>query len=101
MHRRARVISWMAAAVIVLLNLPAVAVSFSGGARAPASNAVRSFYKYHLAHNKDFTVRNVRLRKRWLTPELYRLLLKELNRQAEYSKTHPDEVPDFNGDPFT
>jgi len=62
---------------------------------------VRAFYTYHLAHNKDFTVRNIQLRKRWLTPELYNLLLKELKRQAAASKAHPDEAPDYEGDPLT
>ncbi|HKA16920.1 MAG TPA: hypothetical protein VKN18_01270 [Blastocatellia bacterium] len=66
-----------------------------------ASRSVRAFYTYHLAHNKDFTVRNVQLRKRWLTPELYNLLLKELKRQAAASKAHPDEAPDYEGDPLT
>ena len=66
-----------------------------------ASRSVRAFYTYHLAHNKDFTVRNIQLRKRWLTPELYNLLLKELKRQAAASKAHPDEAPDYEGDPLT
>lgn len=66
-----------------------------------ALRTVRSFYTFHLAHNKNFTVRNVQQRKRWLTPELYGLLLKELKQQAADSKTHPDEAPYFEGDPFT
>ena len=69
--------------------------------RDPAQAAVRSFYQFHLAHNKDFTVRNIRLRKRWLTPELFALLLGELKRESEESKAHPDEAPYFEGDPFT
>jgi len=69
--------------------------------RDPSISAVRSFYTFHLAHNKDFSVRNVQQRKRWISPELYRLLLNELKREAAYSKAHPDEVPDFDGDPFT
>jgi hypothetical protein len=66
-----------------------------------AARSVRGFYTYHLAHNKDFTVRNIQLRKRWLTPELYNLLIKELKRQAAESKAHPDEAPDYEGDPLT
>ena len=68
--------------------------------RGTPREAVRAFYTFHLAHNKDLTVRNVRLRKRWLTPDLYKLLLDEL-REAEARKTHPDEAPYFEGDPLT
>jgi hypothetical protein len=69
--------------------------------QAPAINAVRSFYAFHLAHNKAFTLRNVQQRKRFLTPELYGLLVSEIKRQAAYSKGHPDDAPDFEGDPLT
>lgn len=41
--------------------------------QSPAIVAVRSFYAFHLAHNKDFTLRNIQQRKRFLTPELYGL----------------------------
>ena len=69
--------------------------------QAAAIRAVRSFYTFHLAHNKDFTLRNVQQRKRFLTPELYGLLVGEIKRQGAYSKAHPDEAPDFEGDPLT
>ena len=75
--------------------------ALAAGPQEAALRSVRSFYTYHLARNKDFTVRNVRLRRRWLTPELYNLLLGELKREAERSKTHPDEAPYFEGDPLT
>jgi len=68
---------------------------------AQAATTVRSFFAFHFAHNKNFTVRNVQQRKRWLTPELYQLLLQELKLEAQESKAHPDEVPYFEGDPFT
>lgn len=71
------------------------------GPQAPSIIAVRSFYTFHLAHNKDFTLRNIQQRKPFLTPELYGLLVSELKRQAAYSKAHPDEAPDFEGDPLT
>ncbi|HSB12303.1 MAG TPA: DUF3828 domain-containing protein [Blastocatellia bacterium] len=87
------------ALILTLASLPAGAQK---AAAAPTANvAVSSFYTFHLARNKDFNLRNVQLRKRFLTPELYGLLVKELNRQAAYSKAHPDEAPYFEGDPFT
>jgi hypothetical protein len=93
-----------------LLTATAVVLSFGAlgpaGARAAsrqdaAVRAVRSFYTFHLARNKDFTASNLRLRRRFLSSELYKLLLDELKRQAEQRKTHPDEAPYFEGDPLT
>ena len=96
---------------LILIAIVACALSLSIGSpvnaqktpgpATPAINAVRAFYAFHLAHNKDFTLRNVQQRKRFLTPELYGLLVGEIKRQAAYSKTHPDEAPDFEGDPLT
>ena|SRR5215831_1460893 len=92
--------------LIGLLFTVGLIVGSSVLAQAPkpedtALRSVREFYAYHLAHNKDFTVRNIQLRKRFLTPELYGLLVKELKRQAAESKAHPDEAPDYEGDPLT
>jgi hypothetical protein len=87
-------------ALILLLSAYTLA-SAQTPDRSSAASGVRSFYTFHLAHKKDFTAANIRLRRPWLTSELYALFLGELERQAEYSKTHPDEAPDFEGDPFT
>jgi hypothetical protein len=88
-------------AVILFLGAQRPVGALPAGPQEAASRAVRAFYTYHLARNKDFTVRNVRLRKRWLTPELYNLLLGELKREADRSKADPDEAPYFEGDPLT
>ncbi len=48
-----------------------------------------------------FLARNIKLRRRWFAPDFYNLLLYEMKRQAEHSKTNPDDVPYYNGDPFT
>jgi hypothetical protein len=85
----------------MILWFGAPAGTLGAGPGEEALKAVRSFYTYHLARNKDFTVRNVRLRRRYLTPELYNLLLVELKSEAERSKAHPDEAPYFEGDPLT
>jgi hypothetical protein len=87
--------------VLMLGVRTAANVQTTSSPQAPAINAVRSFYSFHLAHNKDFTLRNVQQRKRFLTPELYGLLVDEIKRQAAYTKVHPDEAPDFEGDPLT
>ena len=92
--------------------LPAAAVILTIGSLWPigarpanpqdaAVRAVRSFYTFHLARNKDFKASNVRLRRRFLTADLYKLLLDELKREAARSKAQPDEAPYFEGDPLT
>lgn len=88
-------------AAILSLGAQGPVGALPAGPQDAALRAVRSFYRYHLARSKDFTERNIRLRKRWLTPELYNLLLGELKREAERSKAEPDEAPYFEGDPLT
>src|ERR1044071_9419038 len=67
---------------ILVLFLMSVGVSAKAGGQAPTSDpaarAVRAFYTYHLAHKKDFNVRNIQLRKRFLTGELYDLLYQQI-----------------------
>jgi len=92
-------LSLLLASVFVVGTICAVAAQTP--AQATPSGAVKSFYTFHLAHDMGYTLKNLVVRKRFVSPELYALLAKELNRQAEYSKKHPDEAPDFEGDPFT
>lgn len=101
MAYRASLISLIGIAVVLSLGPRADATAQTAKPQDAATKAVRTFYAYHLAHNKDFTARNIQLRKRFLTAELYGLLIKELKRQAAASKAHPDEAPDFEGDPLT
>ena len=70
---------------------------------ADPTGVVRSFYRFHLARDKNFTRGNVMRRKQWLSPALYRLLLNEFVREEEYNRSHPNEsfVPYMEGDPFT
>ena len=70
-------------------------------ATAAAERAAESFYRYHFAHDRGFARANVVQRRRWLSSELYRLLLNEFSREAVFRKAHPDEVPFMTGDPFT
>jgi hypothetical protein len=101
MANRSRLVALLAIVCTVLFIRGGGIFAQGPNAQDAALKSVRAFYTYHLAHNKDFTVRNIQLRKRWLTPELYNLLLKELKRQAAESKAHPDEAPDYEGDPLT
>ena len=75
-----------------------------GARRAPAASprqTAQSFYRFHFTHGMDFTERNLRQRRRWLTAELYDLLRDEFRKEAERAKAHPDEAPFVEGDPFT
>ncbi|HSQ20192.1 MAG TPA: DUF3828 domain-containing protein [Blastocatellia bacterium] len=101
MAYRARLICLVGIIMILSTSVLSGSTAQTAGSQDQALRTVRSFYTFHLAHNKNFTVRNVQQRKRWLTPELYGLLLKELKQQAAESKAHPDEAPYFEGDPFT
>ena len=98
---RPRTISLIGIAIVLSLVVCTPAPARTASSQDAAASAVRAFYTFHLSRNKNFTVRNVQLRKRFLTAELYGLLLKELKRQAAKSKAHPDEAPDFEGDPLT
>ena len=101
MHYRGRWGLLTATALVLSLGALCPAGAQTTGPQDAAVRAVRSFYTFHLARNKDFTASNVRLRRRFLTTELYKLLLDELKREAERSKTNPDEAPYFEGDPLT
>jgi len=70
---------------------------------ADPSEVVKSFYRFHLAHNMSFTRPNVVRRQAWLSSTLYKLLLNEFVRENQYSRSHPREefVPYMEGDPFT
>lgn len=89
--------------IICLVSLTAPARSLPQGATSPGAAAatVRSFFRFHLARDMSFTRENVVRRRRWLTPELYRLLLDEYHREELESAKHPDEVVYMAGDPFT
>jgi hypothetical protein len=100
MAARAKPISVIGIAVLLTVCVPVGLARQVASSRA-ATGAVRSFYTFHLARNKDFNFRNIKLRKRWLTAELHQMLLDELKHQAEERKTHPDEAPHFEGDPLT
>jgi len=90
--------SFRLACVAVICALPAGAPAQTPAA---AARAVRNFYQYHFAHDRGFLKSNVERRRRWLTPELYGLLMNEFRRAAAHQKTHPDDAPFMNGDPFT
>ena len=63
---------------------------------AEAAAVVQAFYNDHFAHDMGFSESSVSLKKNWLTPELYTMLMKEAGKPGD-----PDVVPPIDGDPFT
>jgi hypothetical protein len=64
-----------------------------------AVETVNSFYKFHNSRSGIFSLHEVKLRKRWLTAELYKLFLNEIKREDEFTRKNTDEKPHF-GDGF-
>jgi hypothetical protein len=83
------------------LATPARAQNTRRASATSPRQAAQSFFRFHFAHGMDFTESNLRRRRRWLTAELYDLLRDEFRKEAERAKTHPDEAPFIEGDPFT
>lgn len=86
-----------------LFLLPIKTTLAQGAGTDAPGMVVYSFYKFHFSHSKSFTKRNVLTRQRWLTPDLFHLLMNEFVREDQYAKSHPKEsfVPYMDGDPFT
>jgi hypothetical protein len=94
MKRRALVLSMI---VLFAAGLSPVALSRQRASRVQgASEAARAFYRYHFSHDKCYDAACLKLRRKWLTAELYELLKYERRRELP-----PDVVPYLGGDPFT
>lgn len=61
---------------------------------------VQAFYRFSDARSPIFNRKHIESRKRWYSPELYRLFLEELRKEETFLKQHPDEKP-FFGDGLT
>lgn len=89
----------LASLALVSCNIPQI----EDGKCTASRETVRSFYSQHFNNEAErgFTRENIAKKEKFLTPELYRLLQHEFERQEEFVKAHPDEVPFIDGDPFT
>lgn len=101
LHKTAAPFALLAALILSAVPTRHARARTTNRAAAGAARAAESFYRYHFARDRGFTRANVVQRRRWLSPELYRLMLNELRREAAFRKAHPDEVPFMTGDPFT
>ncbi len=89
----------LACLALVSCNIPQV----EDGKCTASREIARSFYSEHFADQTGmaFTRENISRKEKFLTPELFKLLQHEFDRQDEFVKTHPDEVPFMDGDVFT
>jgi len=63
---------------------------------ADPAQTVQSFYAYHFKHDMGFGKAQINARKSWLTPDLYTLITKVLNKPVPEG-----DAPDIEGDIFT
>lgn len=85
----------------VLLLAFVLTVAFDAAVAQTPKAAVETFYKYDRSHSQVFNRANIEARKRWFSPELYRLFQYELKREAAYLKKNPTDKPYFgDGLPF-
>lgn len=59
------------------------------------AQTVNSFYKFSNARSALFNRKHIESRKRWYTPDLYRLFLEELTEEEAFLKQNPTEKPFF------
>ena len=64
-------------------------------------SAVKAFYAFHRTHHSELSRSSIEARKKWFSPTLYKLFQREIKRQNEFLRKHPDEKPYFGeGLPF-
>ena len=87
-------------AALCLMLVAAFTISAQQRSSGPKA-AVAAFYRYDSAHSQNFSRANIISRKRWLSAELYKLLINELAREKEYLKANPTDKPHYgDGLPF-
>ncbi|MBV9241187.1 MAG: hypothetical protein JO314_04180 [Acidobacteria bacterium] len=85
---------WVATLVFILATM-----SSTYAQRSAPSRTVHSMLVYEQHHDNTADVllnrRNLNIYRQWITPSLYRVLLREFIREERESKLHPDEKPYF------
>ena len=85
-----RVLFFQTAFALLMLVSP----WFAQGEEGSAVNTVSEFYSLHFARadRMYFSPENIRSKRKWLTPGLYRLMLYEFRREREYMKANADQA---------
>lgn len=90
----------MRSRILLAFSLLLTAGVASGQPSSPKAT-VMAFYKYDAANSQVFNRANIDARKSWLSEELYRLLIKELEREKAFLAENPTDKPHFgDGLPF-
>ena len=85
--------------VIALLTCSVAVITFAQTSAPKA--AVQAFYRFDQTHSQTFNRASIEARRKWFSPELYRLFQYELKREAAYLKKNPTDKPYFgDGLPF-
>lgn len=85
----------------LLVALIAIFTASAFAQQSTPKAAVESFYRFDGTHSQTFDRRNIDARKRWFSPELYRLLRNELRGESAYLRANPGDKPYFgDGLPF-
>lgn len=64
-------------------------------------SAVKEFYAFHRTHHSELSRSSIEARKKWFSPALYKLFQREIKRQDEFLRKHPNDKPYFGeGLPF-
>ena len=86
---------------LFLTTLFLLALLYSDAAAQTPRAAVDAFYKYDRSHSQVFNNSSIEARRRWFSPDLYRLFQYELKREAAYLRKNPTDKPYFgDGLPF-
>ena len=85
---------------MLVLTLLLAASAIVGQTSGPKATAM-AFYRFDADHSQVFNRANIDARKRWMSNELYKLFLTELEREKEFLLKNPTDKPYFgDGLPF-
>ncbi len=85
----------------LIASLIIVLAALTANAQTP-KETVRQFYKYDWTHSQIFNRKSIDARKKWFSPDLYKLFLDELQKEEEFLRSNPTDKPYFgDGVPFS
>ncbi|HEX6278990.1 MAG TPA: hypothetical protein VFZ49_03145 [Pyrinomonadaceae bacterium] len=87
--------------ILVLAFALLLTASTALGQASGPKAVVMAFYRFDAANSQVFNRANIDARRRWLSEELYKLLINELERERAYLAENPTDKPHFgDGLPF-
>jgi hypothetical protein len=87
--------------IVTLLLFVLSSVASVWAQQSSPKASIAAFYAFDGKNSQTFNRKNIDARKRWFSDQLYKLFLKELDREADYLKKNPTDKPHFgDGLPF-